>query len=348
MKIGAWGILLVYFCIFISCSKDDFLEEPFLPSVLRSSFIDVSNLHLAFPSIASNADRSKIVVSYREGTDHVSFDGKIIQMESFDKGKTWLNRKVIYQPSNNGDARDPQFLVLSNNDILCRFFERTSNECSTVKCLISSDFGTSYARLTELPFPTREEVFAAARGNMVVVDGVIYAVCYNRWSYTWLVKSEDNGKNWKNVAWVDLSLGTTHSDFSRINESSLGYANGKLYLVARQQSEDAFLQIGISEDLGLSWTWNLFPVKGEAPSLTPYKDSFILTYRNVDTKAKKYHFDIALMKDGKLVSSPITLFKSDSFDVGYGDVLTLSNSFLVCCYLPNKICCYEIKYDIFD
>lgn len=347
MKAGIWSILLVYFCLFASCSKDDFLEEPPLPNVLRSSYIDVSNLHLAFPTIVGNVDRSKIIVSYREGTDHVSFDGKIIQMESFDKGKTWLNRKVIYQSSNNGDARDPQFLVLSNNDILCRFFERTSDVSSSVKCITSSDFGTSYTGLTEFPFPTKEEVFAAARGNMAVVDGTIYAVCYNRWAYTWLVKSENNGKTWKNVAWIDLSLGTNESRFDRINESSLGYINGKLYLVARQQSDDA-LQIGVSEDLGASWTWDVLPVKGQAPSLTPYNDSFILTYRYVDAKAKIYHFDVALMKNGKLVSQPTTLFKSSSFDVGYGDVLTLSDSFLVCCYLPNKIRCYEMKYDIFD
>ena len=37
-----------------------------------------------------------------------------------------------------------------------------------------------------------------------------------------------------------------------------------------------------------------------------------------------------------------------NFDVGYGDVLTLPNSFLVCCYQPGSIRCYELKYDVFN
>ena len=84
-------------------------------------------------------------------------------------------------------------------------------------------------------------------------------------------------------------------------------------------------------------------------ALTPYKDAFILTYRNVkDSNRGKYSFDTVLLKDGKLASNPASLFESDNFDVGYGDVLTLPNSFLVCCYQPGSIRCYELKYDVFN
>ena len=86
--------------------------------MLRSTSIDDSSLHLAFPAIAGNKDRSKIIVVYREGSSHVSFDSKLIQMESFDKGKTWVNRKVIFAPVKGHDVRDPQLLVLPNNGIL--------------------------------------------------------------------------------------------------------------------------------------------------------------------------------------------------------------------------------------
>lgn len=342
------GYLLFFvgIMLFISCSKDEFLEEISNPNVLRSQSVDVSSFHLAFPSITGNKDRSKILIAYREGSTHVSFDGKIVQMESFDMGKTWMNRKVIYDPAGSLDARDPQLLTLKDNHVLCRFFERASNSESVVKSISSFDFGGYYKNSVNFPFPTRDETFAAARGNMVAIDDVIYTVCYNRWSYSWIVKSEDEGKSWKVVSWIDTALGTPNSLYARINETSLGYMDGKMYLVARQEEDNAFLQMGVSEDLGATWKWSELPMKGQAPSLTPYKDNFILTYRHIEDE--KYSFNVALLKGDQLVSDPISLFVSPSFDIGYGDVLTLPNSFLVCCYSSNSIKCYELKYNIFD
>ncbi|MEG1543364.1 MAG: sialidase family protein [Tannerellaceae bacterium] len=342
--------LLLTVCMFalVACSSnDDVLNETQNSFILRSESIDVSSMHLAFPSIVGNRDRSKIIVTYREGKDHVSYDGKIIQMESRDKGKTWINRKVIYRPAVGSDARDPQLLLLPDNNVLCRFFEREASSKLTVKSITSYDCGESYQNPVLFPFPDKEETFAAARGNMVVINKVIYAVCYNRLT-AWLMKSEDEGKNWQFVSFIDKKLGTSNSLFGRINETSLGYVNGKLYLVGRSQTDQGKLQIAVSEDLGITWKWDWLPMTGHAPSLTPHKGSFILTYRQVDKTSGTYSFVIALLRDGKLVSKPVALFEGDSFDLGYGDVLTLSNSFLVCCYQPKfTIHYFEIKYDIF-
>lgn len=341
--------LTICMLVLVACNKDDdFLNEMMNPFVLRGESIDASSMHLAFPSIAGNKDRSKILVTYREGANHISFDGKIIQMESFDKGKTWINRKVIYQPTVGGDARDPQLFLLSSGNILCRFFERMSQTKSDVRSITSKDKGGSYQSPVIFPYPYKEETYAAARGNMVVVDGLIYTVCYNRWSTSWIMKSDDEGESWQFVSWVDRTLNTEGNPFSCINEASLGYLNGTLYLVGRSYKDEGRLQIATSNDMGVTWKWDWLPARGQAPSLTPYKDSFILTYRQIDEISSKYSFVIALLKDGKLVGKPIPLFESNSFDIGYGDVLTLSNTFLVCCYQPTyAIRCYEVKYDIF-
>ena len=341
--------IMVFLFPFMACGDDE-LKEIYNPNLLRSTSIDDSSLHLAFPAIAGNKDRSKIIVVYREGSSHVSFDSKLIQMESFDKGKTWVNRKVIFAPVKGHDVRDPQLLVLPNNGILCRLFERESETESIVKSICSENWGIFYGSPVLFPFP-KDETFAAARGNMVIIDDVIYAVCYNRWAVTWLEKSEDFGRSWEVVSWLDERLWTNQIECGRINEASLGYYDGKMYVVGRQQSEngDNRLEIGVSEDLGVTWTWSFLPIEGHAPSLTPYKDAFILTYRNVkDSNRGKYSFDTVLLKDGKLASNPASLFESDNFDVGYGDVLTLPNSFLVCCYQPGSIRCYELKYDVFN
>ena len=101
--------IMVFLFPFMACGDDE-LKEIYNPNLLRSTSIDDSSLHLAFPAIAGNKDRSKIIVVYREGSSHVSFDSKLIQMESFDKGKTWVNRKVIFAPVKGHDVRDPQLL----------------------------------------------------------------------------------------------------------------------------------------------------------------------------------------------------------------------------------------------
>ena len=166
--------IMVFLFPFMACGDDE-LKEIYNPNLLRSTSIDDSSLHLAFPAIAGNKDRSKIIVVYREGSSHVSFDSKLIQMESFDKGKTWVNRKVIFAPVKGHDVRDPQLLVLPNNGILCRFFERESETESIVKSICSENWGIFYGSPVLFPFP-KDETFAAARGNMVIIDDVIYGM----------------------------------------------------------------------------------------------------------------------------------------------------------------------------
>ena len=67
--------IMVFLFPFMACGDDE-LKEIYNPNLLRSTSIDDSSLHLAFPAIAGNKDRSKIIVVYREGSSHVSFDSK--------------------------------------------------------------------------------------------------------------------------------------------------------------------------------------------------------------------------------------------------------------------------------
>lgn len=330
-----------------SCAQDDpFLDEIENPSILRSSEIVVSDSHLAFTSITGNADRSRIVLTYRSGSEHASFDGRILQITSNNRGRSWSSPIEIYS-ADGKDARDPQLFAVSDSELLCRFFERESEAVSHVKVLRSKNFGRTYEGTSTLPFPTESETFAAARGNMVMVDGVIYTICYNRWAQAWLVASDDHGRTWRNVSWVDEALGTQQSPYPRFNEASLGYIDGMLYCVARTNVEDGNMLIGESSDLGATWTWQYLPIRGHAPSLTPHDGGFILTYRLVNSATETYDFQLAFIKNGDLSGEPVSLFTSLSFDIGYGDVLTMERSFLVCCYQPNKIKCYEVGYDIF-
>jgi hypothetical protein len=342
-------ILFMLF-VFLSCSGSDIIDETDNPNVISASSINADNsMYVAFPSIASNPSQSRIVVVFREGETHTSFDGKIIQVESYDKGKSWSDKHIIYTPPVGSDARDPQLLTLNDGTLLCRFFERSTDSTSVIKCLRSSNYGVSYDSAVTFPFPNSKIHFAAARGNMALVDNTIYSVCYGKFDYSWLIKSNDSGKSWQYISAVDAALGTAKSSFNRINEASLGYIDGTLNIIARETSAGlGFIQWGESSNKGSSWDWSFLPFKGHAPSLSYFKDNtYVTTFRNV-TDTTNYSFDLALIRDGSITKGPITLFKSTTSDMGYGDLLFLPNYFIVCCYQPGRIRCYLIDYNIFS
>lgn len=344
------SLLLTFFVS--SCVREElYCIIPEGNLLVKECVVDSGYMHLAFPAIAGKADGSKLLIAYREGKTHISFDGRIIQKESYDRGKTWVNRKVIYEGKDGDDARDPQFVTLPNGTIICRFFVRTSQETSRVKYIQTNDCGWSYTDVAgEFPMPYKNETFSAARGNMLVKNDVIYSTAYNRWSENWLVKSADNGVSWEFVSWIHKPV--DRSMHKQLNEASVGGYGDKLYVVSRSgTSEVRNMVIVESDDLGSTWNEpEPLPLYGHAPSLTSWKDMDILTWRNTNTdnnEAGRYHFDMVLLKDGNLCSNVVTLLKTSYLDMGYGDVFTFDDFFLVCCYAGKAIRCFTVSYDVF-
>jgi len=348
--------LLLVLIIFTSCVHEDPEIEPCFfeyDPYVAESIVESGKSHLAFPTITGRPTGEKLLIAYREGSDHISFDGKIIQKESYDHGETWVNRKVIFEGPADYDARDPQFVVLADETVICRFFVRTGQTTSSVKYIYSNDWGRTYSDwVGEFPMPFKSETFAAARGNMLAVNDTIFSTAYNRWHESWLVKSIDKGLNWEFVSWIDHANTQVSGAHRQLNESSLAIQDDKMYLVARSGGDEIRkLQVASSDDWGLSWKdWKELPVYGQAPSLTPYQDKHILSYRNNNTKENsgKYCFDVVLFKDGNICTKPITILRTHYFDIGYGDVFTFDNFFLLCCYTDKSIHCYKILYDVFE
>lgn len=345
-------ICLLLAILSVSCGKDDAVFKMQNPRV-KSYLVEKNGMHVAFPTIVGNSDGSKLLIAYREATSHVSFDGKIIQKESYDKGQTWINRRVICDLGDQGDARDPQYTAFPDGTLVCRFFQRVSEDSSIVRVLYSTDFGGTYSMsANDFPMPHSNESFAAARGNMLLVSNELYSTAYNKWDESWLVKSTDKGHSWDFVSWIDkLEMKNSGGEHRELNESSLCMEGGIMRIVARSGREKRNLYAAHSNDMGISWeNWHQLPVYGQAPSLTPYKDIHILSYRNVDTENNEgfYQFECALFGKGNLLSEPVMLFKAYDFDMGYGDVFTFDKFFLMCCYVNSGVYCLEVFYDIFE
>jgi len=344
-------LFFLFLCGF-SCNNDSSndIRQIFDPNVLYYSNISENTAHLAFPSLAANEDNSKIIAVYRKAETHLSYDGVLIQKESVDNGVTWSKPKEIYTPSFGSDARDPQLLFLGNDSILCRFFERYDDNNATLRFMLSEDMGNTYHLLNDLPMPDKSVHFLAARGNMINFENNIYSTCYDKSSNSWLIKSTDKGQTWETVNSFTQSLAksTNSETLNPINESSLSYNdNGDLILVGRSDNEKKKMQLGVSSDLGKTWQWEKLPYIGQAPSLTKYGNNFILTYRSVDND--RYQFNVALLTNKLEVTYSKPLFYSETFDMGYGDVILFPTYFMVCCYIPEySIRYFKISYDLFN
>jgi len=346
---------MFFLFLYSACAKDE-IEQVFEPKVyVEESIVEKSNLHLAFPTITGKSDGSKLLIAYREGNTHISFDGKIIQKESYDQGRTWTNRKILVDPGVGSDARDPQFIRLSDGSILCRFFVRTSQTSSSVKYIYSTDGGKTYNGFEkEFPMPLKNETFAAARGNMVQFNDTIYSTAYNRRHESWLLKSPDKGQSWEFVSWIDRSdKSINNNTFRELNESSLCVQDEIMYIVARSGSEGVRkLHVAQSNNYGNTWeTWKELSIYGQAPSLTSYKDKYILSYRNTNREKNTkffFEFNCILFKDGDICSKPVVILETATFDIGYGDIFTFNNFFLLCCYTNNTIHCFKMLYNVFE
>jgi len=351
------GVCILFLLTFFANSCIDEELGCLIPDgnpLVKESIVDRGDMHLAFPTITGNKDGSKLLIAYREGNTHISFDGRIVQKESYDKGKTWVNRKVIYQSTDpNGDARDPQFLTLPDGRVVCRFFERSNEQQSTVKMIVTNDWGQNYSFFGDIPAHSPKESYAAARGNMLLRGETVYTSMYNRWHDSWLMRSPDLGKTWEFVSWLNRSDGSLYGLHRQLNESSLCLQDNIMFMIARGGYDQPIpLTIAESLDSGTTWeNWGDLGVCGHSPSLTPYKDSYILTYRNINMEENKdsnIHFDCALFSKGQLISKPFTILKSKSSDIGYGDVFIYDDFFLVCCYTHHSIHCFTVLYDVFE
>ncbi|GGK06511.1 MULTISPECIES: sialidase family protein [Parabacteroides] len=338
--------LLFLLSILVGCQKEE--EDEISPkSIIYNGW------HIAFTSLTTTNNSKRILLAFRQGTDHASYDGKIMQMISEDRGKTWTAPQTIYQPSEGKDARDPQYLYLPNGDLICRFFERRLDNTSSVYLIRSNNNGDSYTQMIPMTYAGDTESYTATQGNMVLINNTIYSVLYNINNETWLIKSTDMGYTWDFVCALNEQVDNDNIKNIQMNETSLCYHKNKMYLVCRRDIfEPLNLLIAESHDFGKTWkNWQELPIKGHAPSLIAHNNYLVMSYRDIEINKNNnyYSFRIILLKDGKIASAPIIIDKSECFDIGYGDIVNLDDqNFIVSYYKEGtSINLYRLNYSLF-
>jgi len=284
--------------------------------------ITTDSRHLAFPTIVKFL--GKFYIFYRTGTQHASFDGKIVYKSSTD-GITWSAETIVLS-TNLYDYRDPS-VVIFNGRLVLRYFYRLESGNINKTCIISTAEMEYWSAPVELPSPNNE--FNASRGNMGINGSKLISLNYTSNNNTYLVTTTDL-VNW--IVSVPLLADKT-------NEGSITYVNGKYICVLRQaiydiNGSDYYNPLIWGESIdGIVWIFKDLPFYGQCPSITVFNASeygvsnrIIITYRDMsqkDTLNRGYYNMAILNTKGELFSSRVynMLWITNEWDLGYGDVL---------------------------
>lgn len=81
----------------------------------------------SFPGLTRLANGDLLMVYRDDPFYHASWRGKIYERTSSDEGATWSVARLVYDPPDNLEARDPEVCTLANGDVLMSCFRRWDN-----------------------------------------------------------------------------------------------------------------------------------------------------------------------------------------------------------------------------
>jgi hypothetical protein len=195
---------------------------------------------------------NKIFMFYREGTGHVTNDGKIAMRSSTDGGKTFSSRTIVHDQS-GVDCRNIAGGVTPSGRIVLFFLKVTSGVFTSQGTMYSDDDGVSWSTYTAQTTPA-SNTGASPYGNMIAIANGRLAIPYYATfaggvASTYLKFSDDNGATWGG----DVVVGSAVTN--GFNEASYAYLDGGVILcVSRKEGTFQLLRQFISTDNGQTWT----------------------------------------------------------------------------------------------
>lgn len=287
--------------------------------------------HLAFPTIAYFLN--KYIVMYRSGTNHTSIDGKLV-FKTSDNAVTWGAEQTIASLTGM-DYRDPTLIVYSGK-LVVKYFKHDGNGNRKTCIRHTSDLATWSS---EIELPSLNNSDNATSGNMTVKDNRIFMVNY----------TVDPVNGYINDSYLVSTDLTNHAVVGLVkaqtNEVSIHWDNsGFGFTAVLRQSADGDggnnnknILVGRSMD-GVNWTFKELPIRGHAPSLKAVGSKLVVTYRSLN------HFNgtqfnlLMLEQNGEFSGSRIySLFARNNWDIGYGDVLPMSDNVYFVYYNVNEV-----------
>lgn len=334
--------------------SDEILNKDEFSNFKQASTITNDGLYNAFPSIekASNGD---LLIAYRKGVTHLTFDGSIRLKRSIDNGKTWGSESTIITGVGH-DYRDPSIARLANGNLILSYFDRITSSNILIYTSISTDNGVTFGTPVNL---TGYADYGAVSSKVIQLgNGDLLLATYGKSGANGLLnvfKSTNNGTSWSILSTISTDVFGVALKYT---EPSLILAsNGDVIATVRN---DNTVQVAraISTDSGATWSALTDKFAGNSRASMFYSNNVLYTnYRGTDGNAYlRFSSDSGVTFGSaiKLTSnelgeqneySGVTLIKSNVFAYVYSTQnSTATAAYVKLRYLNDPISMGDIPY----
>ncbi|MGI8952513.1 MAG: hypothetical protein ACR2FN_13125 [Chitinophagaceae bacterium] len=322
------SIIICFFSIilFQSCEKSVIGAAQVTPLAVfneapNNSFTDLINF---------NGDYYCV---FREGSSHISFDGKLRVVKSSD-AKNWNNFALLSVTSK--DLRDPHFFVDNNYSLTI----------STNARDISGAHQNIFFKLENDSFFESKKItvdnnywlwsFSKWKENLYSIGYNIFQPCLNTFINSAKPKiiffqNQDSAfTSFKNVQIQNFIA----NNFNCPSETSIAFTpDSTAIAIVRDEEPQNSSHIGISKFPFVNWQWQLFPYYVRGPKLTMLQDGriFLCAASMVDYNKTYY----AILNANNFSIQAIKTFPSGG-DTGYPGVIIEGNTALISYYSSHE------------
>ena len=257
--------------------------SPTTPTFQLNETVISDGYYNAFASLTVDA-LGALVACYREGTAHISNDGKVTIQISTDGGATWGSKVYVQSPPAGHDYRDPGICTTSTGRMMINYFDAPGGTANTgvYTTYLDAPYTGSWSTPALQTLYTQEQ--ATSGPILQHSGGVLVLPVYGQNTgdsddQMGVVRSLDNGVTWSALINVTAASGG-YSEATLIE-----LPNHTIRAFLRKNSPNPGpLYTSDSTDAGLTWSavtalsFNVYPGR-PAAVLVPVSQTIVLFYR---------------------------------------------------------------------